>query len=402
MADLPRLTAAQAAQRLGVKPESLYAYVSRGLLGRVRTAEGSTFDPLEVEEFALRRSRRSHLRGPADAGLPLMVIDTDVAVVLDDELFYRGRSAAALASGSTLEEVATSLWGLDADLLPTGDRTDAGRVRGAVRALPASASPIDRLRVAVTVLAAADPLRDDVSPASFRAAGVRMLQHLPAALGDAPWSPGDGIATTLWNALAGRTPGPRDLAALDAALVLVVDHDLAVSTFAARVAASARASAYGVVSAALGAFDSPLHGTAGRPAADMLRRVMAGDDPGAAIAAAVRAGGRGVPGFGQPLYTGEDARALALLPLVARMSGGEDAIAAVDAVAAEVARRVGAQPNVDLALAALAVAGDMPGDSTAAVFAIGRAVGWIAHGLAEYDERPLRLRPRGRYVGPMP
>jgi citrate synthase len=57
MSDLPRLTAVEAAARLGVKPESLYAYVSRGLLSRERDAAGSSFDPLEVEAFARRRRR---------------------------------------------------------------------------------------------------------------------------------------------------------------------------------------------------------------------------------------------------------------------------------------------------------------------------------------------------------
>ena len=54
---LPRLTAAQVAARLGVKPETVYAYVSRGLLRRERDAHCSTFDSLEVEAFAARRRR---------------------------------------------------------------------------------------------------------------------------------------------------------------------------------------------------------------------------------------------------------------------------------------------------------------------------------------------------------
>ena len=42
------LTAAEAAQRLGVKPATLYAYVSRGVLSRARAADGrgSLFYPV--------------------------------------------------------------------------------------------------------------------------------------------------------------------------------------------------------------------------------------------------------------------------------------------------------------------------------------------------------------------
>ena len=44
-----RLSTAEAAARLGVKPATLYAYVSRGLLGRERSADGrtSTFGPAD-------------------------------------------------------------------------------------------------------------------------------------------------------------------------------------------------------------------------------------------------------------------------------------------------------------------------------------------------------------------
>ena len=59
----------------------------------------------------------------------------------------------------------------------------------------------------------------------------------------------------------------------------------------------------------------------------------------------------------------------------------------------------GARPNIDLALGALSLATGMRDDAGEVVFATARAVGWIVHALDEYQERPLRLRPVGRYVG---
>jgi len=59
-----RLSTAEAAARLGVKPATLYAYVSRGLIGRERAPDGrtSTFDPAELDRLARpgrpRRGRR--------------------------------------------------------------------------------------------------------------------------------------------------------------------------------------------------------------------------------------------------------------------------------------------------------------------------------------------------------
>jgi citrate synthase len=397
--DLPRLTAAEAAARLGVKPESLYAYVSRGLLTRERDAAGSSFDPLEVEAFA-RRRRRSPAAAPGSPapGTPLMVLDTALAHVEDDELHYRERSAAQLARQASFEEVVTWLWGVDALRAPTD--ADLEVARRTVVALGHDAPPLDRLLVAVAAFAATDPLRDDPAAEHLARIGARLVTGLPAVLADGGFS--DTIAQTVWRALARPDAVERaDVARLvDAALVLVIDHDLAISTLAARVAASARASGYAVVTAALGAFDAPLHGTASRAAARMLRAVRAGEAPAAAIARAVRDGGRGIPGFGQPLYAGTDMRATVLLDLLRDAGGSAEVMAAVDAVADEVARRADARPNLDLSLAALSLWADMPDDAGSVIFAIGRVAGWISHAMAEYDERPMRLRPRGRYVGP--
>ncbi|MDQ7877242.1 citrate/2-methylcitrate synthase [Microbacterium sp. QXD-8] len=396
MSDLPRLTAVEAAARLGVKPESLYAYVSRGLLSRERDAAGSSFDPLEVEAFA-RRRRRSPRAAPGTvaAGTPLMVLDTNLAHIDDDELHYRERSASRLAREQSFEEVVTWLW--DVPSLRGPSDADLAVARRTIAALGETASSLDRILVAVAALGATDPLRDDPDPSQLIRVGARLLTGVPASL--SPQGDADAIAPTLWRALAasGDPHGPR---LLDAALVLVIDHDLAVSTLAARVAASARASGYAVVTAALGAFDAPLHGTASRAAVRMLRAVQEGDPASTAIARAVRDGGRGIPGFGQALYAGADMRAAVLMELLRETPGSAEVMAAVDAVAGEVARRADARPNLDLALAALALWAQMPDDAGAVVFAVGRIAGWITHALDEYDERPMRLRPRGRYVGP--
>lgn len=398
MSDLPRLTAAEAAARLGVKPESLYAYVSRGLLTRDRDAAGSSFDPLEIEAFA-RRRRRSPTASPGSpaSGTPLMVLDTTLAHIDDDVLYYRERSAARLAREESFEGVVRWLWDVPSLRIPSSE--DLAVARRTIAALGPTAPPLDRVLVAVAAFAATDPLRDDPDPAHLVRVGARLVTGLPAAL--ATTDTATPIAHTLWRALGGIDDpyGPR---IMDAALVLVIDHDLAVSTLAARVAASARASGYAVVTAALGAFDAPLHGTASRAAVRMVRAVRDGDAPSTAIARAVRDGGRGIPGFGQALYAEADMRATVLLDQLREAPGSAGVLSAVDAVADEVAHRADARPNLDLALAALTLWGGMPDDSGAVVFAIGRIAGWISHAVDEYAERPMRLRPRGRYVGPVP
>jgi citrate synthase len=391
-APLPRLTAAQAAARLGVKTATLYAYVSRGMLARERDARGSTFDALEIEAFDAAR-RRTAARTPPHptTGMPLGVIRTDVADVEDGELLFRGRRARDLVDRPFAEVVA---WLWDAERQDAPDATVAA-ASAVAAALPSGAGALDRIRAAVAGFAAADPLRYDASPGTLHRIGWTLLTGLPRALGGP-------VDLDVARSLAGvwdSAPEPATVRAVNAALVLLVDHDLAVSTFAARVAASARADGYAAIGAALGAADSPLHIGASTRTARLLARVRGGIDPERALSEAVH-DGRGIPGFGHLLYGGVDDRAAALLPLVAELPDGEAAHAAATALTDVVAARSGLRPNVDLALAAVATGARLPADAASAIFVHGRIAGWIAHIAAEYAEPAMRLRPRGEYVGP--
>ncbi|WP_374010208.1 citrate synthase [Leifsonia sp. LS-T14] len=409
---LPRLTAEQTAERLGVKLETLYAYVARGRLDRERTADGSTFDPLDVERFAATRRRRpSGGPGPSE-GRPLMVIETRFALIDDGELSYRGRPVEELVA-EPFETVAR--WALTGEWDPAARFTPGAglaEARAATAALPAAAGDRDRQLVAVTALAAADPLRASLDPAVVASAAERlvagMVEVLPGHTANAVASRAEGTAESLSRRLLGRlrdsgTDGTLadDATLLNAALVLLLDHDMAVSTLAARAAASARATPYGVVIAGLGALDSSLHGNASRAAHRLLERVAGGTDPARAIADAVVTTHGPVPGFGQPLYPDGDPRARILLGMLSAADPRHArTTAAVDAVARVMRERTGAHPNVDLALGAVTLALGMRDDAGEVVFATARAIGWMVHALDEYTQPPLRLRPVGRYVGP--
>ena len=395
---LPRLSAEQTAERLGVKLETLYAYVARGRLSRTRTADGSTFDPLEVERFSSSRRRRPAPDAGRSDGTPLMVIETGFALIEDGELYYRGRLASELAA-EPFETVAR--WALTGTWDPharfsTPPSLEAARRTAA--ALPPSAGDRDRQLVAVTALAASDPLRFSVEAGAVAVAAERLVAGMVAALPASGTPVDDTVAALLWSRLSERDPSPGDLRALDAALVLLLDHDLAVSTLAARAAASARANPYAVVVAGFGALDSPLHGNVSRAAHRMIARVLAGEEPARVAADAVVATNGPVPGFGHRLYPDGDPRAAALLALV-----GDTRVAdAVRELTRVLEDRTGERPNVDLALAALAVSAGMRDDAGEVVFATARAIGWIVHALDEYARPPLRLRPVGRYIGRSP
>ncbi|GGT06198.1 citrate synthase [Streptomyces daghestanicus] len=402
-ADGERLSTREAAELLGVKPETVYAYVSRGLLDSRRTpgGRGSTFDAKEVRALA-RRNRREGGSTASPGGEP--AVRTRLTLIDRDRYYFRGVDAVELAGRCSYEEVAEWLWTgrPHPGAVFTAPEASVAVARRAVGALPEHAGPADRLRVATIAAATADPLRFDLSEEAVLGTARVLIPTLVAALPPVGQDQGgDGpLARRLWARLTGLPADRGSLRTLETALALLADHDLAASTLAVRVAASARAHAYAAVSAGLGVIEGPLHGAASGLAHRMLLDVL---DRGAApvVAEELRAGRR-VPGLGHRLYPGEDPRARALFALLAEIPRAAPVLAAAREVAATAARSTPLHANVDLALAVLTVSCGMPASAGETIFAVARTAGWIAHALEEYAERPLRMRPSGVYVGPRP
>ena len=402
------LTAAEAARRLGVKPATLYAYVSRGVLSRGKGADGraSLFNADEVERLA----RRGRPRRPA--GTTDITVESAITEITGDSLRFRGLDATRLAISRTFEEVAELLW--------TGEFGSAREPwqarpaalaagRAAQAALPAGTLPLERLQVIVPAMAATDPLRLQFDLSAVLAAGRNIIAGMvgclppPAAgpaptAGPAPASAGEPIAERLWSRLCDRRPSPGLLRATSAALVLLADHELAASTLAARAAASVRADPYAVVGTGLGAVSGALHGGASLGAETLMAAASGPDDVPRVVAELLRRGEK-VPGFGHFVYRGGDPRAMVLLDLVRRAAPKSGQLAVADAVRAEVSQKSLPEPNIDFAIATLARVAGMVRGAGEAIFAVARTAGWIAHALEAYAG-PGPLRPRAVYTGP--
>ena len=209
-----------------------------------------------------------------------------------------------------------------------------------------------------------------------------------------------GIAVTLARAWApGREPAAR---LISAALVLCADHELNVSSFTARCAASAGATPYAVVAAGLAALTGVKHGGHGERVEAFLREVGAQRGAGtrAAIAARLKRG-ESLPGFGHELYPEGDPRCAELLQLAAEALPRSPAVALGRVVAAHAFDLVGERPNLDFGLVIAARALDLPPGGALALFAIGRTIGWIGHAIEQYRLDRL-IRPRARYIGEAP
>jgi citrate synthase len=390
-----------AAGFLGIAIRSLYAYVSRG---QIRSVPGARGRPrlYAQEDLARLRTRRDARAGHGAVAAGALrwgepVLDSAITAITPRGPIYRGRAAVDLAAARVpFECVAELLWsGYLPEARPAWPRPVIPLAQLA-RLVPDGARPLEVMPLLVQVAALADPDRGDRRPDAIIARGRRLCALLAAAL-----APGLGAAsfTRALGAgsiaeIAARALGlPGDPPPiLEQLLVLLADHELNASSFAARIAASTDADPYACVMAALAAVSGSRHGCASEEISRFADEIGAPEHARAAVRALRRRGAL-PPEFGHPLYPGGDPRAVPLLE-AARGSGARRVrtlLAIVDAA-------TDAKPTVDVGLAAVAAMLGAPPAAASGLFAVARCAGWLAHVL-EQRAAGFLLRPRARYIG---
>ncbi len=398
-ADQDTYSAREAAEALGVTLPTLYAYVSRGLLRSLEGAAGAKarrYPRADVEALRRRREQRGDPGPIAEAALHwgTPVLPSAITLIAEGSLYYRGRDAATLAREWSFERVAIWLWTGSTAAWPEVQAGWPGPRVGDLRAQLGDLDAVTACQALLPVVAAADPAAWDLRPNAVVRTGARILRAMATLVAGGPI---DGpLAAGLAAAWA---PGQADArAGLEAALILAADHELNVSTFAARCAASAAATPYDVVSAGLATLRGARHGGHSERVAALFDEVGTPAQADAVLAARLRRG-EAVPGFGQPLYPSGDPRGAALLALAAELRPASPAVALGAAIAAAGEAVLGERPTIDFGLVVLARALALPPDAPLALFALGRTAGWLAHALEQYAAGAL-IRPRARYVGP--
>jgi citrate synthase len=384
------LTSRQAADRLGIKLDTLYAYVSRGRLRSV-SVPGSRERRYRVEDVEVLRDTRNSEKGvrgtDPDALMP--VIGSSICLIENGRLYYRGEDAILLSEMATLEQVATLLWRDEA-----GSDSEGGDATSVFSDGISTSGLIERCQTRLAALADKDLPALDLTRAGVIRTGRRILRELAACIALRSPSP---EPTHRQLAVAWRLDKARaDI--LRRCLVLIADHELNASTFVARCVASTGATPYAVVSAALSALSGRRHGGASARAEAMFAEIARGGDPMAVMAGRL-ARGEDLPGFGQFLYPAGDPRAVAILDAIVQAL--PKARTQIESAAAAGTRLTRLHPNVDFALAAAAAGLGLPHNAALALFVIGRTVGWIAHAIEQYESGTL-IRPRARYTGVRP
>lgn len=396
------ISAKRAATMLGVKPASLYAYVSRGLIKPVGkdAKRQSLFKLSDVEKLKAKSRARSGSGAVAAEALRWgdPVLESAITRITKEGPAYRGYPANLLAENDRpFENVCELLWSgvlPEKDLLwnPKNRRwegeTDYDLYghsgvylrmmnKAAARAITFDSDLLlDRQIEVVRSL-----IHDLAFDFSFRFSNGRLHK------------PDHSIAGLLAVAANKNFVVAKKL--INRALIVCADHELTSSTFVARVAASTGTNPLAAISSAFGAMSGSQHGAHFKVVTEELSslRALSKTDLKERLA-----NGEITSGFLHPLYPDGDPRAKTLLDLMAETEEAGDDSKFQLAICAGMAERGVEMPTIDLALIMVCSFLEISEEFASVVFGIARVAGLFAH----YQEQCMSgfmVRPRARYSG---
>jgi len=342
------------------------------------------------------------------------------------KLIYRGYDIHDLAENTTFEEVIFLLW--NGHLPSQSERgafqseLDANRAIPAptlalLRQFPNTATPMDALRTATSLLALSDPDEGDESMDANKRKALRLTAQMGTLVatlarlraGEEPVAPKPGLSTAgnFLYGLTGTEPGATETHALDVALVLHADHELNASTFAARVTVATLTDMYSAVTSAVGTLAGPLHGGANVNVMHLLEQIGT-PDRAEEVVTQMLAEGKKVPGIGHRVYRALDPRAVSLREMsrqLAEATGDSKWYEISERVQEAADKALAAKgkttlkANVDFFSASVYHMLGIPSEQFTPVFAVSRVAGWTAHILEQLGDNRL-IRPRAIYTGP--
>jgi citrate synthase len=335
-------------------------------------------------------------------------------------LIYRGGYLIEdLALVVTYEEVAHLLWHGElpnkAELDALHKQMAAARplnksARGVLMAIDPQTEPMDVLRTVVSAQAAA---KSATKPTLEEA--VALTAVFPTIVAAAyrrrraqevlePRKDLSHAANLLWM-MEGKEPTAERVGWVDAYLVMLADHGLNASTFAARVIASTGSDLASSVIGAIGALKGAAHGGATFAARTMLDKIGSAENAEKWMHEA-HARHERFAGFGNRVYRTYDPRAKIMREMVRAATPELHRTAArTEELAIEILQEAHPErpnaTNVDFWASVVLTGAGIPKEMFTCVFATSRVVGWTAHVLESLADLRI-IRPASVWTGPEP
>lgn len=405
------LTAQEASALLGIKPATLYTYVSRGLLHPLRQAHRKANRYL-LEELQSLKVRSSVRQGSGPVAAAAMrwgqpVIETSITEIEADGPRYRGFLATDLVRHpARFENTAELLWsGLQTDSPQTWPietmKVDVARALEAMLQQGCNRPRMMRVFSIVATVLGGGTLEEELRIGSTERLSRQMLFAFAGACGllgprgvyQQPQVE-QSLALHVMDAM-GATKAPALEQAINTALILSADHELSSSTFSARIAASTGATLHACVVAALATHQGAALAGGADAAEDFIESLHSNADLIGRLAEA-ELKGRRLPGFGLPIYPNGDPRAALMIKLAQQKAPGSAQADLALRFVEGINERLGLHPNIEMGLVVLCNAWRLPPRSACALWGIGRTAGWIAHTM-EQRLAGFTIRPRGLY-----
>ena len=411
MIDDDFLTAQQAADELGVKIGTIYAYVSRGLIRSRASHEGQRhrhYSREDVTRLLVRRQMRVGLELPTEDVMQWAtpVLETGISLIEDGHLYYCGIPIEEVAVMLSAEELAALVWTEDAvnahSLFDFRRHPSASRYRQKLQGLGIDRDNLFSLpsfQIILPIAMADDPIAFDLRQESIALSGARILRLLTSlAAGDVP----EDISLAEMLQRGWQPNDERSIRFFDMALVICADHQVKLATFSARVAAALGTTPYSVINTAITALAGPEQGGYTEAVEVFLDEIKTPDQAVEVICSRLRRSESiPVPGFNNPLYPQGDPRARLLLNALYDEYPDSPSVALTRSIQDAVMQLRGEHPKMEYALAAFRRHFELPPSSTLGIFALGRIIGWIGHAIKQYRAKQT-IQPRIRYTGPAP
>ncbi|MET3698530.1 citrate synthase [Bacillus oleivorans] len=356
------------------------------------------------------------LKGVVAAQTALSLVDGENGVLL-----YRGEHARELALAKSFEEVAYFIWHetwpneeelQDLKKQIKGDRSLPEHIRSILSSLPLNTSIMSALRTAISSLGTDEyGWKPDLGQAiTLTAITPTIISYWYRRQKEEkfvePRDDLDFVANYLYM-LNGEVPKAAHVRALEAYMILTMEHGFNASTFSARVTVSTESDMISAITAAVGTMKGPLHGGAPSGVIEMLEEIGMIENAYQWIEDKLTKNER-IMGFGHRVYKTNDPRAEALRQIAQQVGEEDEWLALAHQVEERVIEKLAEwkpgrklYTNVEYYAAAVMRALEMEKELFTPTFSASRMVGWTAHVLEQASDNTI-YRPQAEYTGKVP